>query len=195
MVWILQDVPQKYRDELARRVPEMPFALFACAVSNYLASPEELDPSPSQVRDELDALIIIASMLSESLSGLSFPAVDALDGEARRFGSENLRTRLRADLDGLFNCAEVARRKFGAKVKTNRPNKTTTLIGDLARAVEAGGLTADKREAGPLALAFGIALDFLDERLMQTSPEHKPIKGRKDVSGTLGSALTTLGKD
>jgi hypothetical protein len=194
MAWIIQDIPEKHRNELAKRVPQMPFALFACAVSNYLAAPEKSEPSPKEVRAELDRVVIAASTLLQMLSNLSFPALDALDDEAQRYGSDDLRQRLRSDLGFLFNCAETARRKADSKVKTNRPNRTTMLICDLARAVEAGGLKADAREAGPLALAFGIALDFLDARLIEADPSHEPIKGRKDITGTLDNALKAWGK-
>lgn len=195
MAWIIQDVPQKYRRELAKRVPEVSFGLFEWAVSNYLAAREESDPSPKMLRTELDRVVVATSRLSEALSGLSFPALDALDDEALRFGAGNLRQRLKADLDGLFNCAEVARRKADARVKTNNPNDTTRLIGDLARAVRAAGLVVDQRPEGPLALIFKIALDFLDERLAATNPGHKALPGRASTAKTLGNALATLGKD
>lgn len=191
MAWIIQDIEQKYLDELARRVPEMPIALFRCAVSNYLAPPEERDPLPSKVRDELDKVVIAASELSQLLSSLSFPATDALDSEARRMAADGLRLRLKGDLDALFSAAEMGRRSAEAKVGTKPPGKTTELIADLARGVRVGGADVDARPQGPLVLAFGIALEFLRTRVS----DPKEIKGGKDMPGTVARALETLGKD
>jgi hypothetical protein len=190
MAWIIQDIEQKYLDQLAKYVPQMPVALFKCAVSNYLAPPEERDPLPSKVRDELDKVVIAASELSQMLSDLSFPGTDALDDEARRIAPDGLRLRLKGDLDALFWAAEMARRGAEAKVGTKPPSRTTGLVADLARGLRIGGADVDAKPQGPLVLAFGIALEFL--RTRASDPEK--IKGDKDMPGTVAAALKTLGK-
>lgn len=191
MVWLIQDIEQRYLDQLAKHAPQMPVAFFRCAVSKYLAPTDERDPLPSRVRDELDKVVIAASELSYMLSSLSFTAIDALDDEARRMAAHGLRLRLIGDLETLFNAAEMGRRRAEAKVGTRPPGRTTELVADLAKGLRFGGADVDARPQGPLVLAFGIALEFLRTRV----PDPSKVKGDKDLAGTVRKALEILGKD
>lgn len=161
---IFSDRP--WRDELARRVPDLPEETFAGILSGYCYDHGRRDPMPPRkVRDELDRMGAEVTALLVQLKTMSAEGRDWLITEACRAGAPDLLREVDTLLTVVAGVCEMGRRGAERQAKDGRPvAPMTRLIRGLALALHEQGHVPDSSRNGPLFQATTIALDAVGHK-------------------------------
>lgn len=162
-------ISPRIKSEFQRRCETVPWGHFSSIIRTHLIFRDEeaSEPTPAQLRDELDRIVEWAFSQKEFLRGVSDGADDLLsiqELKAGQFRGSGILRSLYAEMEKLWPLAEMARREVESAVKVGRNLALRTKLAlQLARMINESGLAVTVRKGGPLAISYSLALEALGE--------------------------------